>query len=77
MGKEVGGMIKREGAHVYIWLIHVNVQQKPTPYCKAIILQLKTNKQNGERGIRVCPESQTNKGLSSQSYGFSSSHVQM
>ena len=37
-------MIKREGAHVYLWLIHVNVQQKPTQYCKAIILQLKTNK---------------------------------
>jgi len=80
MGREVGGMIKREGAHVYLWLIHVNVQQKPTQYYKAIILQLKTNKQtnkNGERGFKVCPESQTNKGLSSQSYGFSSSHVQM
>ena len=35
---------KREGTDVYLWLIHVNVWQKPTPYCKAIILQLKINK---------------------------------
>ena len=26
---------------VYLWLIHVDVWQKPTQYCKAIILQLK------------------------------------
>ena len=37
-------MVKSEGAHVYLWLIHVDVQQKPTQYCKAIILQLKKNK---------------------------------
>ena len=24
-----------------LWLIHVNVRQKPTQYCKVIILQLK------------------------------------
>ena len=28
---------------VYLWLIHVDVWQKPTQYCKAIILQLKIN----------------------------------
>ena len=27
--------------YVYIWLIHVDVWQKPTHHCKAIILQLK------------------------------------
>ena len=27
------------GAYIYLWLIHVNIRQKPTPYCKAIILQ--------------------------------------
>ena len=27
----VGG--KREGTYVYLWLIHVNVWQKPTQYC--------------------------------------------
>ena len=32
---------KREGAHVYPWLIHIAVWQKPTQHCKAIILPLK------------------------------------
>ena len=36
--------IKREGTYVYLWLIHVNVWQKPTQYGKAIILQVKINK---------------------------------
>ena len=30
-----------EGTYVYLRLIHVEVWQKPTQYCKAIILQLK------------------------------------
>jgi hypothetical protein len=30
--------------HIYLWQIHVDVWQKPTQFCKAIILQLK-NKQ--------------------------------
>ena len=43
MGREVGGMFKREETYVYLWLIHVDVLQKPTQFCKAIIvLQLKT-----------------------------------
>ena len=29
--------------YVYLWLIHVDVWQKPTQYCKVIILQLKIN----------------------------------
>ena len=29
------------GAHVYPWLIHVNVWQKPPQYCKVISLQFK------------------------------------
>ena len=28
------------GTHVHLWLIHVNVQQKPLRYCKVISLQL-------------------------------------
>ena len=28
------------GIHVYLWLIHVNVWQKPLQYCKVISLQL-------------------------------------
>ena len=27
---------------IYIWLIHVDIWQKPTQYCKTIVLQLKT-----------------------------------
>ena len=39
-GKEIqeGGDI-----NVYLWLIHVDVWQKPTQYCVAIILPLKIN----------------------------------
>ena len=44
MGREVGGRSKRKETHVYLWLIHADVWQKPTQYCKAIILQLKINK---------------------------------
>ena len=29
------------GIHVHPWLIHVDVWQKPPPYCKVISLQLK------------------------------------
>jgi len=32
-----------EGTCVYLWLIHVDVWQKPTQQCKAIILQIKIN----------------------------------
>ena len=43
---ELGGRFKREGTYVYIWLIHIDVWQKPTQYYKAIILQLKINLKN-------------------------------
>ena len=50
-----------EGTDVYLWLIHVDVWQKPTSYCKAIILQLKINtflkidqKSNTQSLWRVC-----------------------
>ena len=36
----VGGGSK--GTYVYLRLIHVDVWQRPTEYCKAIILRLKT-----------------------------------
>ena len=42
-GWEVGGRFKREGIDVYLWLIPVDVWQKPAQYCKAIIFQLKIN----------------------------------
>ena len=34
-----GGGDGREGTYVYLWLIHVEVWQKTTEFCKAIILQ--------------------------------------
>ena len=43
MGWEMGGRFKRKGTFVYLQLIHVDVWQKPSQYCRAIILQLKRN----------------------------------
>ena len=45
-GRLKGG--PRGRRHMYTWLIHVDIWQKPTEYCKAIILQLKMiiNKNN-------------------------------
>ena len=40
-GREVGGGFIRERTHVCLWLIHVDVWQKPSQYCKVIICQLK------------------------------------
>jgi len=42
----VAGRFKREGTYAYLWLIHVDVWQKPTQHSKAIILQLKINVEN-------------------------------
>jgi hypothetical protein len=41
MERKIEGRFKREGAHVYLWLTHVDVWQKATHFCKAITLQLK------------------------------------
>ena len=35
----MGGKFKREGIYVYLWLIQVELEQKTTKFCKAIILQ--------------------------------------
>ena len=43
MGRNVGGRFKREGIYVYLQFIHADAWQKPTQYCKAIILQLNVN----------------------------------
>ena len=42
--EEVRGRFKRERTCRYLWLIHIDVWQLPTQYCKAIILQLKIKK---------------------------------
>ena len=41
MGRGTGRRFKREGIYVYLWVIHVEVWQKTSKLCKAIILQLK------------------------------------
>ena len=41
MGWEVGRRFRREGTYICLCLIHTVVLQKPTQYCKTIILQLK------------------------------------
>ena len=40
----VGGRFRREETYVYLQLTHADVWQKPTQYCKAIILQLRKGK---------------------------------
>ena len=37
--------LKRVGIYVYLWLINVVIWQKPTHQCKAIILQLKRERE--------------------------------
>ena len=37
----VGGISEKERIYVYIYMIHLVVQQKVTQHCKAVILQLK------------------------------------
>ena len=44
MGREIGGRLKTERTYVYLWLIYVEVWQKTTKFCKAIILQLQNKK---------------------------------
>ena len=56
MGREMGESFKREGINVSLWLIHVEVQQKTTKFCKEIILQLKSKlkrKQFGDLELRL------------------------
>ena len=36
---EMGEVFRREGTYISLWLTHVDVWQKPTQYCKAVILQ--------------------------------------
>ena len=38
--------IVKKSLLIYLWLIHADVWQKPTQYCKAITLQLKINLKN-------------------------------
>ena len=48
MERKVGGRFEREGTYIYLWQVHLDVWQKPTQFCKAIILQLKKNEKKKE-----------------------------
>ena len=50
----IGGMFKWEGSCIKLWLIHVDVWEKPTEFYKAIILQLK-NKFKTKKKVVVAP----------------------
>ena len=40
---EEGGKVQDGGDKYILWLMHIDVWQKPTQHCKVIILQLKMN----------------------------------
>ena len=39
-----GGTLQREGIYVFLWLIHVDVWQKPTQYCNYASIKNKFKK---------------------------------
>ena len=45
----MGGRLKREETHAYLWLSHPDVWQRPTQYCEAIFLQLKIIKKKKDK----------------------------
>ena len=51
VGRELGGRAGREGTWVYLWLILVEVWQKTTKFCNAVILQLKKLKFKAKFGM--------------------------
>ena len=57
MGRVMGGRFGKEGTWVYLGLILVDVRQKTTKFCKAIILPLKKFKKQQKKippGMCVC-----------------------
>ena len=53
------------GTHVDQWLTHVDVWQKPTQYCKALILQLKINLKAKKKIKKKIPALHLTNGFSS------------
>ena len=44
-----------QGTHIYLWLIHVDVWQKPSQYCKVIILKISKFKINEKGEVTTYP----------------------
>ena len=55
MGRQMGSGFRREGTYASLWLTHVDVWQKSTQYCKAIILQLKKIEKKYWSGLPCSP----------------------
>ena len=53
IGWEIRGSFKRDGTYLYLWLIHVDVWQKPIQYCQAVILQLKIIERNNSNSSQA------------------------
>ena len=86
MGREMGERFKREGTYVYLWLIHVDVWQKLSQYCKVIIFQLKKNESSvqfnsvAQLCLTLCdPMSRSTPGLSvhHQLLEFTQTHIHL
>ena len=60
-GRWEGGLGRRGQEYIYIWLILVDVWQKTTKFCKAIILQLKNLNKKIKKKI---------KGISEQAFRY-------
>jgi len=53
--REEGREIRTEGICVYLWPIHIDVWQKPSQYCKGIILPLKLKTPQNKLTYRDSP----------------------
>ena len=56
MGCKMGGRFGKQRTHVYLRLIPVDVRQQPRQHCKAVILQLKINKEYERATLKVLME---------------------
>ena len=52
--REEGREIRTEGICVYLWPIHIDVWQKPSQYCKGIILPLKLKTPQNKLTMNNC-----------------------
>ena len=72
---EGDGRFKRDGTYVYLWLIHVDIWQRTTKFCKAVILRLKNKlifkKERPKAPGSKCHSQGSNTGLTdSRSYTY-------
>ena len=49
-------MLRLVGIDLNLWLIHVDVWQRPTQFCRATVLQLKKKKQKVKQNEHITEE---------------------